>query len=229
MIQKYGYIYQVTNTINGKKYIGKRVRSRFDEKYYGSGKLIKLSIEKYGKQAFSRKILKWCYSKLELEQSEIRFIETIKPEYNLTRGGTGGATKGFFGKHHSLNSRKKISESGIGRIPPNKGKQISEETRNKIREKRQFQVITESHKANISNGLKKAYFLKTRIPSMLGKKQTLESNLKRSKTLIGIKRGPQSDEHKKKTIEANRKGLHIRWHKNRNIVVNECKYCKGQR
>ena len=68
MIKKYGYIYQVTNTINGKKYIGKRVRSRFDEKYYGSGKLIKLSIEKYGKQAFSRKILKWCYSKLELEQ-----------------------------------------------------------------------------------------------------------------------------------------------------------------
>lgn len=226
MTQKYGYIYQVTNTINGKKYIGKRVHSKFDEKYYGSGKLIKLSIDKHGKQKFSRKILKWCYSKIELEQSEIEFIKTIKPEYNLTKGGNGGATRGFFGKHHSLSSRKKISESGIGRIPPNKGKKISEEVRNKIRKKRQLQVITESHKINISNGLKKAYSLKTRTPSMLGKKQTLESNLKRSKSLSGIKRGTQSEEHKKKTIEANKKGLHVRWHKNRGIFIDGCRYCK---
>ena len=34
----YGYIYETTNLINGKKYIGKKASTKFLEDYYGSGK-----------------------------------------------------------------------------------------------------------------------------------------------------------------------------------------------
>lgn len=44
----YGYIYETTNLINGKKYIGKRVKPKFDGNYKGSGKVLKHAIEKYG-------------------------------------------------------------------------------------------------------------------------------------------------------------------------------------
>lgn len=44
------YIYLTTNTINGKKYIG--MCTRDDDWYFGSGKLIKSAIKKYGKENF---------------------------------------------------------------------------------------------------------------------------------------------------------------------------------
>ena len=53
----YGYIYKTTNLITNKFYIGKREKSIFDEKYYGSGKYLKNSINKYGLENFSREII----------------------------------------------------------------------------------------------------------------------------------------------------------------------------
>ena len=44
----YGYIYETTNLINGKKYIGKRVSKTFDKYYKGSGKLLRKAFTKYG-------------------------------------------------------------------------------------------------------------------------------------------------------------------------------------
>ena len=42
----FGYIYETTNLINGKKYIGKHISSDFDKFYLGSGTYIKNAIEK---------------------------------------------------------------------------------------------------------------------------------------------------------------------------------------
>ena len=36
----YGYIYEITNLVNGKKYIGQHKSNQFDEDYHGSGKLL---------------------------------------------------------------------------------------------------------------------------------------------------------------------------------------------
>lgn len=44
----YGYIYQTTNLINGKVYIGQHMSESFDANYYGSGKWLKRAIAKYG-------------------------------------------------------------------------------------------------------------------------------------------------------------------------------------
>ena len=44
----YGYVYETINLVNNKKYIGKRVKSKFDINYKGSGKILKQAFEKYG-------------------------------------------------------------------------------------------------------------------------------------------------------------------------------------
>ena len=46
----YGYIYKITNQINGHYYIGKHKFNKpyLDKKYKGSGSLLKKSYEKYG-------------------------------------------------------------------------------------------------------------------------------------------------------------------------------------
>lgn len=44
----YGYIYQTTNLINNKIYIGQHHSDVFDESYKGSRKLILRAIKKYG-------------------------------------------------------------------------------------------------------------------------------------------------------------------------------------
>ena len=48
----YGYIYETTNLINGKKYIGKHKSSKFDENYYGSGTYLKKCYRKIWKRKF---------------------------------------------------------------------------------------------------------------------------------------------------------------------------------
>lgn len=73
----YGYIYKVTNCINGKIYVGQKKAEKFVEHYYGSGKLILHAIEKYGKENFTREVLQWCESLKELNDAEVFWIEKL--------------------------------------------------------------------------------------------------------------------------------------------------------
>ena len=43
-------VYQVTNLVNGKVYIGKHQTKDLNDNYMGSGKLIRAAIKKYGLQ-----------------------------------------------------------------------------------------------------------------------------------------------------------------------------------
>lgn len=91
------YIYEVTNKINGKKYIGKHISEDIEnDNYIGSGKLLLKAIEKYGQNNFKRIILQKCNSLKELNEQEIYWIQLTdavnsKNYYNLARGGDGGA------------------------------------------------------------------------------------------------------------------------------------------
>ena len=142
------YVYQITNNINGKIYVGKR-SCRCDinnDKYFGSGTHLKSAIKKYGKQNFSKTIIDICETAdqaYELEELivDIDFIKRYDT-YNLCGGGIGagigesnpmfgkiGELASMFGRKHSDESKAKISANNA---KANLGKTLSEETRSKI-------------------------------------------------------------------------------------------------
>ena len=49
IMKKYGYVYKITNNINGKIYIEQKKGEKLVENYWGSGKLIVEAVKKYGK------------------------------------------------------------------------------------------------------------------------------------------------------------------------------------
>jgi hypothetical protein len=87
-----GFVYQITNTVNGRMYIGKKLarfkRSRPPLKgrknkrrykvdsdwqdYYGSSDELSADVLKLGKEKFTREILIYCFSKAELSYVEAR-------------------------------------------------------------------------------------------------------------------------------------------------------------
>jgi group I intron endonuclease len=137
-----GVIYKTTNLINNKIYIGKRIFSKdkfFRNKYYGSGKLLKVAINKYGLENFNREILEEVDNEL-LEEKEIYWIKfynsnNLEIGYNLTIGGNSkyGRKIGPM----SYDTKKKISDSVSKYLKENGhpfiGKTHSEETKNKIK------------------------------------------------------------------------------------------------
>ena len=87
----FGYIYETTNLVNGKTYIGKK-QGEFDKTYYGSGMILKQALNKYGKENFEVVVLSTYNSEDDLNNAEVMFIETRNPTYNIAKGGTGGDT-----------------------------------------------------------------------------------------------------------------------------------------
>lgn len=73
---KYGFIYEITNLLNNRKYIGFKVYSKGWEKYMGSSKLLARDIKKMGVENFSRVILEECNSLEELQSREIFYLTT---------------------------------------------------------------------------------------------------------------------------------------------------------
>ena len=111
----YGYIYETTCLINGKKYIGQHAGKKFDEKYIGSGKYLWNAIRKYGIENFSCKLIEECNSREELDTREIFWISyfnAVKSEqyYNLASGGEGVRKNSKL----SLETRLKMSKSQKG-------------------------------------------------------------------------------------------------------------------
>lgn len=124
-------IYKTTNRLNGRFYIGIHSTNDYDDGYLGSGKLLKQAVDKYGKDAFYRKILYVFDTRqeaLEVEQNLVNesFIKDSQ-NYNITIGGEGGIA--FMGRNCSDETRAKISKA-------NSGKKRSQETKDKIKKAR---------------------------------------------------------------------------------------------
>lgn len=172
------YIYEITNNINGKKYIGKRVTKKDINKddYMGSGLLLEKAKLKYGIENFSKQILEICNSKNQLSEREIYYISLVDAPknpmyYNVASGGEGGNT--YAGKTideledikrkiqenrkfngHTEEAKAKISEKKIKNYckenHPLYGKHHSEETKRKLSEKNKGQVFSEERNKKIS-------------------------------------------------------------------------------
>ena len=131
-MNKFGYIYLTTNTVNNKKYIGKKESTTFVSDYFGSGVNITRAIKKYGKDQFTVKVLHWCYSLEELNTKEKEYIKIAnaiesKEYYNIAPGGDGGDIVSNLPQERYDEYIKKLSSATKGKNNPMYGRKRSEE------------------------------------------------------------------------------------------------------
>lgn len=93
-MKKHYLIYQITNTVNNKIYIGKHITENVDDDYFGSGKLLSYAKEKYGIDKFVKTILFELQNEEEMNLLE-KYVVTQefcdrKDTYNINVGGDGG-------------------------------------------------------------------------------------------------------------------------------------------
>lgn len=173
-------IYLVTNLLNSKKYVGITkfsIEERFLQ-HTKRGFLLTEAIKKYGKQKFSVELVEKVESSekaYKLEQYYIEKYNTKSPNgYNLTNGGDGifgwevtekyrqecsdkvkqlhkEKKVGMYGKTHTEETKKKMSESSKGKPKPWLiGRKVSEETKEKIRQVNLGKTHSEETKKKIS-------------------------------------------------------------------------------
>lgn len=129
------YVYEITNLINGKKYIGKR-SCHCDiskDRYMGSGYALKEAINKYGINNFKKEIIFICKTDDEAYKKEAYYIQiknatNDKMYYNLCGGGRGvgsGENNPRYGKKLTEEHKKILLMSNVNRVVP-------EETRKKM-------------------------------------------------------------------------------------------------
>lgn len=82
-------VYKITNQINGKFYIGAHSTKNLDDGYMGSGKRIKYAIEKYGIENFTKEIIGFYNTKVEMYLAEKDLVKLGTDCYNLVEGGGG--------------------------------------------------------------------------------------------------------------------------------------------
>ena len=90
MNKKYHYVYKTTCLINDKFYIGIHSTNEINDNYLGSGKILKLSIRKHGKNNHKKEILEYCDNR-KLVFAREKDIVNEKLCMNLVVGGCGCA------------------------------------------------------------------------------------------------------------------------------------------
>ena len=107
-----GYIYIITNKIDGKKYIGQTIEKDINERWKGHFKkssncrYLKNALDKYGKDNFHFSIICICFDN-ECDKYENEYMKkynTIVPNgYNLREAGNNG--------NHNQETKNKIANS----------------------------------------------------------------------------------------------------------------------
>ena len=124
MNKKYYLIYQITNNINGKIYIGKHETDNLDDDYFGSGKHLKHAQKKYGLENFTKTILYYLQNKEEMNLLEkmVAYAKKLKEDVDF-RNRISNNLKQYWKKHPD---RLKVPHCDWT------GKHHTEETKQKI-------------------------------------------------------------------------------------------------
>lgn len=159
-----GRIYLVTNTVNGKQYVGQTI-TKYSKQ--GHGHAIKAAYKKHGRKAFTYDVVFSgvdCPKLLDFaEKFWIKVFNSVQPNgYNLEEGGRRHKNvnhKPNLGKKASAETRAKMSQSqkeywNSLEVHPNKGRKASKETIEKKRIAASKRKHTEADKAKISEAIK---------------------------------------------------------------------------
>jgi len=154
-----GHIYLVTNTLNGKQYVG---QSMIETNKVGHGRLMVKAYKKYSRSAFTyEKICSDINNRPTLnfiEKFWIKVMDCRVPNgYNVDAGGSlndaevyAKVSASMKGKVTSEATKEKIRAGNLGKV-------VSAETRAKLSAKRQKQVITEETKIKLSEAAKRQW------------------------------------------------------------------------
>ena len=179
----YYYLYEVTNLVNGKTYIGQHITDDLEDGYLGSGKALKSAIKKYGRDKFKKEILLFAQNEQALNILEMMAVTpefcARKDNYNLKEGGSGGRP--------NPEIREKMRKKKLGTNNPNYGKPKTEEWKAKVRAANTGKVISRETRLKMSL-------------AGLGRKHTKET-----KKRIGIASAlrPRKESTKRKIGDAN--------------------------
>ncbi len=181
-------VYETTNLHNGKIYIGVHKTNNPCDRYIGSGKILKEAIQKYGRDAFVKKVLyvfntpKEAYEK-EKELVDIDFINR-NDTYNIAVGGSVSPafdkdrrarySEMMSGDKHPQYGKKQSAESNAKRSASLRGRKMSPSAIQKSADARRGQISP-------FKGTKRTY-----QNSLKGTAQTAEANAKRSKSHLSL-------------------------------------------
>ena len=214
---------------NNKTYIGvtcKKPEQRWQRgNGYKGNKYFYNAIQKYGWDNFTHEIL---FTNLEehqaglMEMSLIRYYRSTNPDfgYNVLTGGDikVGENNPFYGKQHSSETRKRMSESKKGKPAHNKGIPMTDEQKLKISESRKGEknwcygqkMLPQTREALLKavKGVPKSEEHKRKISETLtGKKHTTEQNEKQRIWMLKnnpFKGKKHSEETRKKMSESSK-------------------------
>ena len=190
------YVYEITNNINGRKYIGKHSTNDMNDGYMGSGIAIKQAIKKYGSKNFYKKIIKSFETSEEAFKFEKEIIEQLDcvnnyKYYNMSDGGIGGvgtlSGKTELEKVEIYNRMKNTLKGKMageknpmyGKVSAMKGKKHTKEAREKMSKSLKGKPFSKEHRKNISK-------------SRIGMKVNEETKKKISNTLKGKMAGEKN-------------------------------------
>lgn len=149
-------VYQATNLVNGKRYIGvtrRRLCSRkakhFNEALCGKRGCRKFhaAIRKYGRDVFEWSVLIRVATYEQALKEEIRLIAELKPEYNITLGGEGTVgivrSRETIEKHRASRAGwRPTAEQRARQSAAMMGRKFSDETRRKLAEAMKRRMAT---------------------------------------------------------------------------------------
>ena len=120
-------------------------KNKIDESYFGSGRLLKKAIKKYGKENFKCEIIEWCKTREQLSEREKYWISKVKapinPEYyNIEDGGFGGHNEFYT----QATTEKQINALKIGSHLP-----ASEKLKSQLSIYRKNVIVSDSTKEKL--------------------------------------------------------------------------------
>lgn len=210
------YFYKTTNKVNGKYYFGVHSTNvaRGQDSYLGSGTLLWKAIDKYGKENFSKEVLKEFKTLEEAYAWEASVVteELVKDPncYNVQVGGRGGSGGTVF-IHRGQEHIKILPEQLPGFLE--QGWSVGRSKENNAKYYRP--TLSEEHKKKISKAMagKPSPLRGTHLSKEHREKISAARKGRSNYWALGV---PRSEETKRKISEANKGRKHPEWRRKKN-------------